>query len=350
MIDSQSGVQVGAPVLPMDALRSFIGETYGLETDRLSIAGGEVDLNVRARTNDGDYLIKVRRANLDVQQWQDEILLHMAATDPDIPAPRLVDSCEGSFAATLNVDGVVYSVRVYDWKVGYLLAAVKPTPELLHEIGDLSARITSALASFLEHDLPTHPWDLRRADHTVDAHLAAVNDPADRAAVTTIMRWFDEVKPAFEDLPLATVHHDLNDFNIVVAHDGGQHVSGVIDFNDALRTMRVVDPAIAAGYAMLRHPEPVSAAGVLMRGYHQRTALSETEMRVAFTLAASRLCLNATIWTGRAAGGRDDYGARRMAATWPVLHTLAAMDRGEAEGRFLQACTAHTLSEAMTPR
>jgi Ser/Thr protein kinase RdoA (MazF antagonist) len=120
-------------------------------------------------------------------------------------------------------------------------------------------------------------------------------------------------------LPVATVHQDLNTHNVLVNPINPVRVDGVIDFNDTVRTVRVADIAIAAGYAMLVSDKPLEAFVTVVRGYLTQAPLTEGERNVLFPLGLIRLCVNWTTWLARSEGDLTSYAASRMRATWPTI-------------------------------
>jgi hypothetical protein len=136
------------------------------------------------------------------------------------------------------------------------------------------------------------------------------------------------------------VHQDLNDFN-VLAHpgpDGRLEISGVLDVNDSLHTVRVAELAIAVAYALLRQDDPLEAAATVVAAFDATARLSREEVSVIFPLAAARLCVNATTWTRRTTESHHPYGRERMRHTWPTLRRIAAISPDAAEQRLLSAC------------
>ena len=125
-------------------------------------------------------------------------------------------------------------------------------------------------------------------------------------------------------LPQATVHQDLHDENLLVDGPGGR-VVGVIDFNDACRTARVADLAVAAAYGTVRQSDPVEALATIVEGYLERAPLGDEELALVHPLAAMRLALNWTTWRARAAAagsGGADYADGRSQFTLPALRAL----------------------------
>ena len=118
--------------------------------------------------------------------------------------------------------------------------------------------MTKALEGFRSETLPeTHHWDVTRSGEVIDECLALDPTLGGNPDILVARQWFTDVEPRLGSLPRAMVHNDLNDNNVLVeVVDGIQKVAGVLDFNDALYTVRVAEPAIAGAYAMLRKDDP----------------------------------------------------------------------------------------------
>ena len=67
------------------------------------------------------------------------------------------------------------------------------------------------------------------------------------------------------------------------------------DFGDMVESWRVVEPVIAATYAMLEQSAPLSRAADVIRGYHAETALTETEIALCLDFICMRLCTSVCI-------------------------------------------------------
>lgn len=341
---SVDGPAPGSPEVPIPVIARALRDAYGLEVHATKPAGGELDLNLKVETDRGRFLVKVGTPRGPSEDWRDRILSHVARVAPTLPVPRIIESVEGG-PSTIFSDGVAsWQMRVFEWLNGDLLADISPTFDLLRALGRASADLTEALESFDETSMATHPWDLRTATETLKAHLPYLRAPERAQAVRRILETLQGIEPQLEQSPLATVHHDLNDHNILVTTDADarQRISGILDFNDALRTHRVADVAIAAGYAMLRQTAPLDAAAAVVSGYYERSPLTDDELETVFPLAATRLCLNATLWTRRTDELEHpeaaDYGLRRMAHTWPMVEHLSTVDPRQARDHIRRAC------------
>ena len=329
---------------PLD-LPSIVASHYGLSIESIAVLGGEVDRNVLVSTAAGTrYLMKItegeRAEDID---WQVVILEQLARTDPGLPVPRLVPALDGSLAFVLGRPDGPVAVRLMTWLEGRMLAEVpEPNTALLNDLGSTSARLTRALSGVNPSLLPaTHHWDVRHSGDAIGECLPFVRDPAHRADVQRIMGMVGDTLPMLDGLPVAVVHQDLNDFNVLAqeVHDGRWSISGVLDFGDALYTIRVADLVVAAGYAMLRQPDPVGALCAVVAGYTASSPLTAAECRVIFPMAAARLCVNATTWTRRTTQNHLPYGEDRMRHTWPAIAAIATIAPEEAQARVMAACS-----------
>jgi Ser/Thr protein kinase RdoA (MazF antagonist) len=309
-----------------------LADSYGLVDARLKFLGGELDRNYRVSAGDGrTFLAKLRKKadRGDQLRWQKEILLHVADRHIGVGVPALVSTLDGSWDAGIDVGSQRWLLTVLDWVHGTDMVRIASHSDgLLIDIGATAARVTNALEGFHSETLhDTHHWDVMRSAEVIDECLTSDPTLGENPDVLTALGWFIDVEPELGSLPRAMVHNDLNDNNVLVdVVDGVQKVAGVLDFNDALYTVRVAEPAIAGAYAMLRKDDPLRAMGFVVAGYHGVTPLTDDELRVAYPLAAARLCVQALTWAVRGQTDPTEYGAMRMRHTLPALHRILQVD------------------------
>jgi hydroxylysine kinase len=310
------------------ALIDRLASDYGIDVVELTFLGGELDRNHRVTAASGErYLAKqqARRNGGRAELWREDILEHLATRRLDIAVPRIVPTARGARHAAADETGDV--LTVFNWVSGTEWARVEHRSEsLLARLGAAAARITDALEGFDAAALPsTHHWDLARSRVAITSCVDEDAALAEKHYVPKALRWFDAIAPQLADLPRAVVHHDLNDNNVLV-DVGNDTIAGVLDFNDALHSIRVAEPAIAGAYAMLRTPDPLIALGHVVAGYHSVTPLTEDELAVVYPLAAVRLCVQTLTWTVRGATSPTSYGSMRMRHTLPTLETVLTVD------------------------
>jgi hydroxylysine kinase len=334
----------GADETTADLVAARLWDAYGLPGAELSFLGGEVDRNYRASTSDGRTVLAKLRPVADGDgrlQWQKEILLHLADRDAGVAVPTLVRTLDGDLDVGIDVESQRWLLTVLNWVPGTDMVRVERHSDgLLTDVGATAARVTAALTGFHAASMhTTHHWDIIRAAEVIEESLALDPSLPGSADAQTALRWFARVAPMFDSLPTAMVHNDLNDNNVLVgSRDGEQRVVGVLDFNDALFTVRVAEPAIAGAYAMLRKEDPLTAMALVVGGYHGVAPLTDDELTVAYPLAAARLAVQALTWGLRAQHSPTEYGTRRVQHTLPALHRIVQIDPHDASLRLHQVC------------
>lgn len=321
-----------------------LGHCYGIVVGDLTFLGGEVDRNYRLRTGDGrTYLAKVQNAfgNEIELHWQEAILMHLRDRDLDFAVPTIVQTVDGALHVPFEQAPNRGLLRVFDWISGTELSRVgEHSASLLRQLGATAAKVSAALDGFSAPTFhATHHWDLTRSAEIIRRYMAENPLLVDGYGARPVLDAFDAIAPVLTDLPRAMVHHDLNDNNVLVdERDGGQTIAGVLDFNDALHSIRVAEPAIAGAYAMLRKDDPLAALGHVVGCYHAVTPLTDTELGVVWPLAIARLCVQALTWTIRGRTAPSAYGSMRMQHTLPTLERVTRIDSDEASGYLRAVC------------
>jgi 4-aminobutyrate aminotransferase-like enzyme/Ser/Thr protein kinase RdoA (MazF antagonist) len=321
-------------------------DLYGLRAAARALPG-EYDDNFRLISDSGaSYVLKVMHPGQDrrLVDLQCRALEHLGQRAPALPVPRLVRTRAGEDCAETDAAG---GARRLVWLLTYvpgrLLAEARPhTGALLSGLGRFLGELDAALADF------SHPaarrelkWDFARAGW-VAGHLDLIREPARRALVERVLSLYEvEVVPALAALRQAIVHHDANDYNVLVAGERAEprEVAGLIDFGDMLHTATVAEVAVAAAYALLGKADPLGAAAEVVAGYHAALPLSEREIALLYPLVCTRLAVsvvNSACRTAREPG--DPYLAVSEAAAWAALERLSSIHPRLACYTFRHAC------------
>lgn len=332
-------------VIQIDDVRIALLEHYNIEAVELATLGGDVDHNIRVQdAQSRQFVVKLAPQSFpkETLRWQEAVLTHLAKRQLPVEVPSIVPTSSGEAHCDAVIGGEAHLMRVINWIEGDLLCSTNEHPAgLLRDLGRTAAELTLALDGLVRPmNADTDYWMLARSHDAVQECIGHVHDADAVRDVEVIMEGFLDCQSVFEGLPLATVHQDLNDFNVLVSAPEAKEcrVTGVIDFNDAGTTIRVAEPAVAAAYAMLGKSDPLSAAAEVAAGYNEILPLTEDELRVLFPLAAARLCVNATTWTKRTALEDDAYGETRMSKTWAAIAKVATVDPDTAEATLRDAC------------
>ena len=308
----------------------------------------ERDQNFLLETGAGpEFVLKIAHAaeTREVLEAQNAALDHVTRQDPSLRCPRLRTTVTGeSIGRTRGPDGSLHFVRLLTYLPGHLLVEVSPhTPGLLRSLGAFFGRLDRALAGF------SHPavkrelqWDLKHAGRVVARNLEHIPDRERRALVERCLQRFRAyVEPALPSLRTSVIHHDGNDYNVLVTgirSDGGE-VTGLVDFGDLVESHTLFELAVCTAYAMLGKTDPVAAAAQVVGGYHRVNPLTEHELELLYDLIAMRLCTSVTISAHQRKIQPDNqYLTVSEGPAWTALTLLAQLSPRLFLSAFRQAC------------
>ncbi|KAH8075380.1 NADH pyrophosphatase [Aureococcus anophagefferens] len=270
------------------------------------------DQNYKVTAENGAvYVLKVHNG----VESRDEGLLdaHVRFVDAPAPPPPADGDAQRSCLKNPLADGdATFALRLLEWVDGDLLSSKEITPGLLATTGAFLGRIRLALDDFDHAALHrVHLWDGRQfpalassADGLVDAGC-----DVDKAAdVHRAIANFDAVvAPAAAQLPLATLHGDFNDANVLV----GAETLGVLDIGDSVHSWRVNDVAVGMAYVVVTLctpenarsgfdgsstvPEAIQGALAFVDGLRGVFDLTPPELEALPHLAACRLATSFTL-------------------------------------------------------
>jgi len=173
------------------------------------------------------------------------------------------------------------AVRLLRWVEGVTLSSLKSfSIEILLEAGLFLGKICFALdgvsldtkknsANSKQLGDWHHAWDGKQTSD-LRQYLHCIKDFKRRNIVQSIITKFEEqVLPDAHLFRTGILQADFNDANIIIQDD---HVSGVVDFGDTLKSWRVLDVTVSMAYAMLtsygKSNRSLAAAAAILRGFH----------------------------------------------------------------------------------
>jgi 4-aminobutyrate aminotransferase-like enzyme len=174
-----------------------------------------------------------------------------------------------------------------------------------------------------------------------------------RATVQKLVVYFEQhAAPYLTNLSRSIVYNDANDYNLLCEgnidlrffspttyRQQSQRIVGLIDFGDMVYSYTVGDLAVAIAYAILGKPDPLSAAALVIKGYHAVRPLPEEELRVLFGLITMRLCMSVCIALDQQASKPDNaYLGISQTPIRDTLPYLASVHPRFAEAVFREAC------------
>ena len=332
-------------------MKSRIRQAASIARDIFAVRGevrplpGEFDLNFRVSRPDGDIVLKLSpESRLPVFDLLTRCLYHLEAAKFPGPVPRLVappGTAASDHVAHVTLEGAPYVACAVNWLRGTPLAHLRPrSPAVLEDLGALLAELDAALADFDHPALDRgFDWRMESAPATIRAHLRHLPERRDLVEAT-LARAVARLDPVADALPVAVIHNDGNDFNVLVQSSlEGARLTGLIDFGDVVRGWRAAEAAIAAAYAMMGMADPLRAACSVARGYASVTPLDAGECRAIIPMVALRLCQSVSV---QARQMREQPGNEYLAVSqrdaWRLLEVLARTDWRIAEFRIREAC------------
>jgi Ser/Thr protein kinase RdoA (MazF antagonist) len=301
------------------------------EASKLARLPGEYDLNFEV-SGGVTGILKIMREGCDrsLVETQVAMLNHLAQVD-DMPTPSVNSSVEGNDIECVEIEGTTRLAWMISLLPGKTLANTAPIDHsLMRDIGMSLGRLDVALRNFSHPGLyRTFKWDLTTADW-FEPYVPQIKDPA---RIKIVARIFADYKsshqPFLKSLPRQAIHNDLNDHNILVTidDDGTSHVSGLIDFGDAVYGPVLADVAIAGAYLVLNCDDPIERLAVFLDGYQSVQPLSETEIDAVWPLVLTRLAASVTNAAVMKQEKPDDpYVVVTEGPAWQLLDQLSAFD------------------------
>ena len=302
------------PTFTDEEVARIAADQFGL-SGPLQPLDSERDQNTRV----GDHVVKIAnaaetRAALELQH---AALAHLASTEPSLPLPRVMAP------GIVEHDG--HLVRAVTFLPGAPYATVPHSDALRHDLGRFMGRVSKGLQGFghAAAHRPDFLWNLDEAQ-AVHEWVVDINDPEDSAVVEAAFRRHRvRVVPLLPHLRGAVVHHDANDYNVLV-EDGA--ITGLIDFGDMVFARQVNELAVTLAYALLDVHDVVAAGRAVISGYVAEFPLTDDELRIVYDLAATRLAMSVVISSRRSRAHPDnDYLLVSQAPALRLLRKLMGL-------------------------
>ena len=338
------------PVFSIDQTLLIVRDLYGIE-GTLHALNGERDLNYLLTSDDGQFVFKIanRDESYAMLECQHQVLQRLVADKVMPQQASSIKSINQKVIETVTSDDDLdHFCRLLPYIEGRLLSEVSPhTPELLYDLGRALAKLDQSLLDFTHPALHRPlPWNMDDVLDTLERFKPLLASDAKRALIEPFeVEFHNTVLPLQEGLRKGVIHNDANDNNVLVSGNltGRQRVSSIIDFGDMVYSWLVVEPAVAAAYAMLDKDQPLDAAVAIIRGYHDQLPLTENEIKVLFDFICMRLCMSVCICAYQQSIDPDNAYLRiSEQPAWDLLHKLKSISHEIVHKTFKDACSADT--------
>jgi hydroxylysine kinase len=325
---------------PLPLVESVVAKHWGFKVIAQNLHTERDEQFLLRDENGQTFILKISNPLEDpaVIDMQTRALLHVAAADPELPTPRLVQTLDRQVGVPFDRSGNRSTVRMLSYLDGRVLSAAPRSKAQAERAGALLARLGLALRDF------AHPadgrdldWDLAHAARFVPL-LEAVADPDRHAlAMKHFRRFNDEAPPVLGTLRSQVVHGDFNPHNILVDAADSERITGIIDFGDAVRTQLINDVAIGACYGTVAGSHPLEHPLAFVAGFQSVRTLSHAELDLLFTLMAARLAVTVAIteWRAQRFPANCAYITKNTGLAWRGLELLDGLNPAEARRAFV---------------
>lgn len=337
----QPGQQI-KPTISNEIVTELLQRLFHLEADTIKEQNSYDDRNfyVTVKGNSqppfpGDhsphgYILKIINS-LDSQQERflnAQIKMMVYLNENGINCPKPVKNVNNSYNSFERFGGEsTYCVRLLTFIPGTLVNQVDYTAQILYQVGDLVARTDLALMKFDDSDIRTNRiWNMSSVPQ-VSQFLYAVTDPERRALAQQVIDQFNAVVvPTYDQLVRGAIHGDMNEQNILVAHDGDgrPRVSGLIDFGDIQSNYYVFELALTCMYMMLdcKTMDPLDAPAHVLAGYASQRPIPAHEFRLLKWLIAARFVQSLVLGAYSFLQHPDPYVLITSKRGWDCLEQL----------------------------
>ncbi len=325
-------------------------EALGIADKHFGIKAGiqrlvsERDQNFRLATEDGRrFVLKISNhaEQLEVVDFQNQALLHVAKKDASLPVPGVIPTLDGQLHSQVKHAGERHFVRVLSWMDGSVLHDATASPGLARRLGRLLAQLGVGFQGFSHPGSnPPSLWDMKRAAGLSDL-VVHIEEPDLRQMIgQTLDRFVSQVKPVLDTLRSQVIHNDMNPGNVLMDKAQPNQLSGIIDFGDLTRSPLIIDLAVASAYQLSEGGDPLAGALPMIAGYHAVEPLLDTEMELLTDLIRTRLITSLLIGSYRSIlfPENREYLLISQQSARNFLINLKDLPADEALARIREAC------------
>ena len=287
------------PEFDLDEASEIAQRLFAL-TGPIKPLDGERDLNFLIGDKDQRHVFKIANAQESpaMLECQHQVFQRLAAAQVLPQIATALTSVNGKSIEMLrSKNGTEHACRALPFIEGRMLADVGSlSPVLLTDLGQHLAKLDHALASFSHPALerPLH-WRMDNALDVLESFKPLVKDVSRLDLIEHFESGYRaRVLPRLTELRRCVIHNDANRANVLVDETGLKVVS-IIDFGDMIESWLVIEPVIAATYAMLEQDDPLAKAASLLRGYQSEMPLRPVERDLVFDFICMRLCTSLCI-------------------------------------------------------
>ncbi|HCI6001793.1 TPA: phosphotransferase [Klebsiella variicola subsp. variicola] len=338
---------------PVSIIQQFVRDGWGIDLPCRVLSCERDELFLIGEEHTARYILRLSNPadNPDIITMQTDAIRWIERHASDIPVPGVIPARSGLTVLPAELGGnSVRMASLTTFLTGSLLATFPATLLQMKQVGRVLAGLDRALTGF------DHPgahrvlaWDVAQAERC--RVMLPDCEGTDSASRWNLVReGFDtfirEIQPRLRQLRSQVIHADFNPYNILMASDNGDVVTGVLDFGDMVYSPLINNIAIAASY-QIASEQPLQYVVAMLAAYHQRLPLNAEEIDLLYDLMITRLCMAVTITEHRARQYPENrqYILKNTGTAWRGLQRLATIHREDACAIFHRACHISLRSE-----
>ncbi len=331
---------------------TFSKQIFNINTSAEKLPG-ERDKNFLLKDNSNNcYILKIANAEekRSVLDFQNCAMEHIHKKSKENLCPKVYPTKQGEkIGIVYDENKHPYFIRLLSFIPGTPFAKVNPhSPVLLYKLGEFMAKIVKTLSDF------SHPeserkiiWDMKYGLEAVKQHQKYIKNSKNQQMVKKFLSLYKRnTDPLLSILKRSVIHHDGNDYNILVSFPdkgqesfGNRDINGIVDFGDMVKTYTICELAIVCTYAMLEKENPLMIASQIIAGYNSLLPLTENELRVLFPMICMRLCISVSISSFNAEKNPDnEYLQISSYPAWNLMEKLDKVHPHLALYKFRNAC------------
>lgn len=331
------------PLFDVEEVRDVAANCYGLSGEFRQLDSERDQVFLVSATGGERYILRIanRAETTDVIDFQTGALRHIAATDPDLPVPRVMQSSEGLDYQNVRFrNGVQHIVYLLSYLDGVPLddTTIGSDSVIYRRLGAFTARLDTALRGYFHPAAAQlHPWNIATSERlqSLTKHIGDGRDEVER----TFDRLCTDIKPRLSKLRHQVVHQDAHGGNVLVDPNDPGTITGLIDFGDTLYGPLIAEIAVACDSIPYDSDDIVAAICDITSGYDAVLPLEEQEIDLVFDLICVRTAMTATILAARAALSPDQSGEVDSADEFVErLRKLNNVHRGALQWRLRTSC------------
>ena len=243
------------------------------------------------------YILKISHPaeTFNVLDMQHKAIQHIYLMDAELQLPKEIKNIEGVYISSYKYHEIKYYIRLVEYIPGNLMKDLsRHDKSFINMLGTFLGRISSALQGFEYKDsIRRFPWDISQTDFLYEnIHNIDSNDK--QMIIKHILNEYEnKIKAIKHDLPIAIIHNDANDHNIIINNDNVPY--GIIDFGDIIKTFRVCEPAICIAYLLLDRDDSIQIIAEFLNAYQSIYPLTKLEINMIIYFICLRLCVSVTM-------------------------------------------------------